>query len=149
MSERAERFRAVNRQLRDAGYFVFGRPMSRPDQIYARFVVAVNTIAEMMGKHPYGVYKAILVRVERIAHGSPHEKGQSGYVRAGEHQDAEALHVFCPCCGADLLSSGPPTPADIIHEIKARSNSPLMSPQSIESERRKSPEEGNAEEVER
>ncbi len=148
-TERAEHFRAVNRMLRDAGYSVFGRPLSRPWQIYARFVVACNIIGEMLSVHPYRVYQAIMVRVERIAQGTPHNPNNSGYVRARGRQDAEDIRIFCPCCGADLLSQGPRTPAEIAREARARRDSPRKSPQSGESEGRKSHSEGNAKEVER
>jgi len=120
--EHALRFRAVNDLLKEAGYVVFGRPISRPDQIYARFVVACNIIGEMMSVYPYRVYQSILVRVYRITHGVPHTASNSRYVRAGEHQDAEQLHVFCPCCGADLLTAGPPTFDEIKAELQARTS---------------------------
>ena len=148
-TERALRFQAVIDTLRNAGYVVFGRPRSRPEQIYARFVVACNTIAEMIGAHPYRVYQALLVRVERITAGLPHNPYNSRYVRASGHQDAETLHVFCPCCGADLLSAGPLDPAEIAREAKARAELPRKSPQSAEDERTKSPSIGNAKQVER
>ena len=147
--ERALRFQAVIDMLRNAGYVVFGRPRSRPEEIYARFVVACNTIAEMIGAQPYRVYQALLVRVERIRAGLPHNPSNSPYVRAQGHQDAETLHVFCPCCGADLLAAGPLDPAEIAREAKARAELPHKSPQSTEDERTKSPSIGNAEQVER
>ncbi len=148
-TERAMRFQAVNRLLKDAGYVVFGRPLSRPDQIYARFVVACNTIGEMMSVHPYRVYQAIMVRVERIVRDSPHNPKNSGYVRAGEHQDSEALHVFCPCCGADLLDAGPVGPSEIVREVKARQSLPQKSPHSAVDEVENIPCEGKKKEGKR
>lgn len=148
-TERALRFQAVIDMLRNAGYVVFGRPLSRPEIIFARFVVACNTIGEMTGVNPYRVYQALVVRVERIAQGLPHNPYNSRYVRAQGHQDAETLHVFCPCCGADLLAAGPLDPAEIAREAKARAELPRKSPQSTEDERTKSPSIGNAKQVER
>jgi len=148
-TERDIKYRAMSATLRDAGYISIGKPLLQPYRLFGILMVACNTIGEMIGSHPIRVYQALAIRVERATKGLRHIASESKYVRASGHQDAETLHVFCPCCGADLLSAGPLDPAEIAREAKARAELPRKSPQSAEDERTKSPSIGNAEQVER
>ena len=143
MTERCLRYRDALDMLRDAGYVVFGRPKSRAPVVFTRFVVACNLIGEMIGVNPFRVYQSIVCRVEWLSRGRAHNASNSGFVRASGRQEAEALHVFCPCCGADILSAGPVGPSEIAFECrqkaKMRGDSPQKSPHSRESEVEKSP----------
>lgn len=146
-TERAIKTTAIIEALKSVGYTPIGRPIMPKPKLLGILVIACNTIGEMMSVHPYRVFQAMYVRLSMATRGMNHEPRQSKYVRAGEHQDAEDIRILCPCCGADLLTAGAPTKDEIVRDIKAKS--PNKSPQSSKNERAKSPEEGNAKEVER
>ena len=139
-TERALRYQAMSDILKDAGYVSIGRPTMPPYRLLGILTIACNTIAEMIGAHPYRVFHALYVRLILATRNAKHKAYQSRYVRAGEHQDADDLHVWCPCCGADLLAAGAPTFEEIAGNMaKMRADSPQKSPHSRESEGEKSP----------
>ena len=147
-TERALRHQQMADILLSAGYTSIGKPLLPPWRLLAVLTIACNTIAEMMSVHPYRVFHALYVRLIEATRGAKHVKRMSDYVRAGEHQDVEELHVYCPCCGQDLLAAGPPTMEEIA-EGKARAaamrrKTARKSPQSGKSEGRVSPSVGNA-----
>ena len=147
MTERCLRYREAIEMLRNAGYVVFGRPRSRPPVVFTRFVVACNLIGELTGVDPYRVYQSITCRVEWLSRGRPHNAVNSGYLRAQGPQDAEDIHVWCPHCGADLLSAGPVGPSEIADGMTKtaamRGRSPQKSPHSSQNEGKVLPSVGN------
>ena len=147
-TERDIKYRSMSAMLRDAGYVSIGKPLIQPYRLFGILMIACNVIGEMLEVHPYRVYLSLYVRVTRAIRGVNHLSFNSKYIRAQGHQDAEELHVYCPCCGQDLLAAGPPTMEEIA-EGKARAaamrrKSTQKSPQSSENEGRISPSVGIA-----
>ena len=147
-TERAIKYRAMSSMLRDAGYVLIGRPTLPSYRLLAILTIACNTIGEMMSVHPYRVFHALYVRLIQTTRGAKHDANQSKYVRAGEHQDWDDLHVWCPCCGADLLAAGPVGPSEIAEGMAKtaamRGQSPQKSPHSADVEGENSHEIGKA-----
>lgn len=131
-TERAIKTKAILDALTSVGYVSIGRPIMPKPRLLGILTILCNTIAEMMSVHPYRVYQAVSVRLASATRGAEHDAHQSKYVRAGEHQDADDLHVLCPCCGHDLLTAGPPTFDEIAAGMKA--NASQKSPHSASSE---------------
>ena len=99
---------------------------------YRLIIVAVNHLAAVLGKDPYRTYQALLCRAERTARGTPFmpnrqtqldPEGVRGWEEGG------GLHVFCPCCGTDLLECGKVTKGEVLREIshKIHHNPPQSS----------------------
>ena len=96
---------------------------------YRLLIVAVNHLATLIHKDPYRTYQALLCRAERTARGTPYtpyKQTQLDPAGVREWDEKGGLHVFCPCCGADLLECGKVTKAEVMREIAARKsrNSP-------------------------
>ena len=121
---------------------------------YRLLVVAVNHLADCLGREPYRVYQALLCRAERTRLGRPYcAYKQARPDQEGPSRGRRALRVICPRCGTDLLEEGPVTQQEVrmmrdasfrdedIPEVRRRRNvgtcgarTPQKSPQSGECE---------------
>ena len=138
ITERAMRYNETLDMLKAAGYQSIGRVRIDRYQTLAILTLAINQIAWLTNRVPFRIYQCLLVRLGEIARGVSASASRQAAGRARGHQDAEHLHVWCPCCGADLLAAGPLEPAEIIEsktkEAAMRGRSPQKSPHSRQNE---------------
>ena len=148
VTERAAIYDSYLQMLQDAGYPLIGRLWIRRPQMLSILTMAVAQIAWLTNRVPIRVYQCLLVRFGKLARGAVASPSRQSADRGQGRQDTDDLHVYCPCCGQDLLAAGPPTMEEIA-EGKARAaamrrRSPRKFPQSSENEGRLSPSVGNA-----
>ena len=99
---------------------------------YRLIVVAVNHLATILHREPYRVYQALLCRAERTVRGRPfmpYKQTPGDPEGLREEERRGGLHVYCPCCGQDLLEAGKVTRKEVLNEISHRT-SPHNSQQS-------------------
>ena len=99
---------------------------------YRLIVVAVNHLATVLNREPYRVYQALLCRAERTVRGRPFMPNRQTPLDPEGQRESErmgGLHVYCPCCGHDLIEAGKITRQEVLNEVSHR-RSPHNSPQS-------------------
>lgn len=119
ITERASVYQHYREMLMAAGYPCLGRLRLRRPQMLSILTMAVAQIAWLTDRVPLRVYQCLSVRFFQLARGATASPVQQAADRGRGRQDAEELHVYCPCCGQDLLAAGPPTMEEIA-EGKAR-----------------------------
>lgn len=123
-------YEQIRRDLEKLGYHPLRPIFLDRFMRYRLIVVAVNHLATLLQRDPYRVYQALLCRAERTALGqpfTPYKQAKATPTGLSEGERRGGLHVWCPHCGADLLTSGPVTKAEVDREFKSR-NSPHNSP---------------------
>lgn len=122
LSERAAIHRQYSEMLSAVGYPSFGRILVNRYKLCALLTMAVSQIAWLTDRVPHRVYQCLLVRLYSIARGAKMSQSRQVADRGKGRQDTDDLHVICPCCGADLLTAGPPTFDEIKAELQARTS---------------------------
>lgn len=125
-------YEQIRASLKDLGYNPL-RPMFIDRWMrYRLIVVAVNHLATVLNRDPYRVYQALLCRAERTVRGKPFMPNRQTQLDPEGQREGErrgGLHVYCPCCGTDLIECGKVTKEEVLNEINHR-RSPHNSPQS-------------------
>ena len=125
-------YESIRASMRDLGYDPL-RPIFLDRWMrYRLIVVAVNHLATILNRDPYRVYQALLCRAERTVRGKPFMPNRQTQLDPEGQREGErrgGLHVYCPCCGTDLIECGKVTKEEVLNEVNHR-RSPHNFPQS-------------------